>query len=307
MTESKHLPQETAMTESKRVSVIGLGLMGSAIARSLIRSGYEVTVWNRTHSKSESVAGDGATATRDLAEAISASPVSFWCLLDCQMVTELMDEPAVRSALAGKTVVNSVTGGPDDVARVAESAAKGNASFIDAKINFFPAQAGDEDAEMLSSGDNAAFLANEKLLRNIAGDCRFLSNEVTAASVLCAAVWTVDFAERCAYMEAAALVTAYGLSLEDFRLSASLRTAQFEKQNQALSDRFARGDFDGDQATVDIYADGVNPMLGAYRKVGLDAHMLEATGRYSKEAQRAGFGLKDISVIYHLLTREEGQ
>jgi 3-hydroxyisobutyrate dehydrogenase-like beta-hydroxyacid dehydrogenase len=38
---------------TKEVSVIGLGAMGSAIARLLLESGARVTVWNRTEAKAE--------------------------------------------------------------------------------------------------------------------------------------------------------------------------------------------------------------------------------------------------------------
>ena len=40
------------------VSVIGLGAMGSALARTLLRDGHRVTVWNRTSSKTESLVRD---------------------------------------------------------------------------------------------------------------------------------------------------------------------------------------------------------------------------------------------------------
>jgi 3-hydroxyisobutyrate dehydrogenase len=35
----------------RSVSVIGLGIMGSELARVLIERGYDVTVWNRTPEK----------------------------------------------------------------------------------------------------------------------------------------------------------------------------------------------------------------------------------------------------------------
>jgi len=288
--------------EPQRVSVIGLGSMGSAIARSLLRAGHDVTVWNRTEAKARAIAAEGATAAEDLAAAVAASPVSIWCLLDYQMIAGLMEQPGVRAALEGRTVIPSATGGPDDVALVAGVAEASGARLLDAKIMFFPAQAGDEDAELLLSGDEAAFSANSSWLRDVAGLCRYLGADVTAASVLYTAVWAYDFAARFAYMEAAALVRTSGLSLDDFARSAALRTAQFAAQNRELSDRFASGDFDGDQATVDVYAEGMAPMLGAFARLGLTAHMLEGVGRYSEAAQAAGCGLKDVSVIFDLLS-----
>jgi 3-hydroxyisobutyrate dehydrogenase-like beta-hydroxyacid dehydrogenase len=285
----------------KRVSVIGLGLMGSAIARSLVRAGHTVTVWNRTSSRAEVIAAEGASVARDPAEAVAASQASIWCLLDYPIIAEVMNQPDVHDALAGKTAVPSATGGPDEVALVAEALASAGAHHVDAKIMFFPAQAGDPDAELLLSGDRAAYEANRDWLGDVGGIHRFLGPDSTAASVLYTAVWAYDFAARFAFMEAAALVEASGLSLQDFAGSASRRTAQFAAQNQELIERFARGDFDGDQATVDIYADGMAPMLGAYRRVDLRALMLDGVGTYCEAAARAGYGLKDVSVIFDMI------
>lgn len=164
-----------------------------------------------------------------------------------------------------------------------------------------PGQAPESTAELLLSGDQQAFAQHKGLLSDLAGVCRNLGDDVAAASVLYTAVWSYDFASRFAYMEAAALVTASGLDLEDFTKSAALRTAQFPEQNAELSDRFTRNHFDGDQASVDIYAEGVPPMMGAFSAVGLKALLLEGVGRYSDAAEHAGYGQKDVSVIYDMI------
>jgi 3-hydroxyisobutyrate dehydrogenase-like beta-hydroxyacid dehydrogenase len=44
----------------KDVSVIGLGVMGTALARALIDGGYRVTVWNRTSEKAQPLVEVGA-------------------------------------------------------------------------------------------------------------------------------------------------------------------------------------------------------------------------------------------------------
>src|SRR5277367_6267637 len=43
-----------------KVAFIGLGRMGSAIARNLLKAGHEVTVYNRTREKAEPLAAEGA-------------------------------------------------------------------------------------------------------------------------------------------------------------------------------------------------------------------------------------------------------
>jgi 3-hydroxyisobutyrate dehydrogenase-like beta-hydroxyacid dehydrogenase len=292
----------TVMSESReRVTVAGLGLMGAAIARGLLRAGHQVTVWNRTYGKTEGLAEHGAAAVRDLAEAIVASTIVLLCVLDYPVMVRLLDTPEIRKAVRGRTIIPMATGSPDDVDLVANLLQPLGASVLDAKIMFFPAQVGDDDAELLLAGDEKAFRAYSGLLQDVGGICRYLSADVAAASVLYTAVWTYDFAARFAYMEAAALVEKSGLDLHDFEKSAALRTAQFPEQNQELSERFRNNDFEGDQATLDIYAEGMRPMLSTFRKQGMPAFLLEGVGKYTEAAKKEGRGRQDVSVVFDMI------
>jgi 3-hydroxyisobutyrate dehydrogenase-like beta-hydroxyacid dehydrogenase len=51
------------------VALIGLGMMGTGIAKSLLRAGHRVTVYNRTLSKAEALRPDGAIVAASVAEA----------------------------------------------------------------------------------------------------------------------------------------------------------------------------------------------------------------------------------------------
>ena len=51
------------------VALIGLGKMGTGIAKSLLRAGHRVTVFNRTQSRAEALRADGAVVAASVAEA----------------------------------------------------------------------------------------------------------------------------------------------------------------------------------------------------------------------------------------------
>jgi 3-hydroxyisobutyrate dehydrogenase-like beta-hydroxyacid dehydrogenase len=51
------------------VTVIGLGLMGTALARGLLRSGARVTVWNRSIAKAAPLVAEGAALAPSAAAA----------------------------------------------------------------------------------------------------------------------------------------------------------------------------------------------------------------------------------------------
>ena len=61
------------------ISVIGLGAMGSALARTLLGAGRNVTVWNRSPEKIQSLVALGALGSSNFGDALAASP-SGYCL-----------------------------------------------------------------------------------------------------------------------------------------------------------------------------------------------------------------------------------
>ena len=60
----------------KKVSGLGLGAMGLAIARLYVDAGYEVTLWNRTPGKADELVKQGAVLARSAHEALRASRVA---------------------------------------------------------------------------------------------------------------------------------------------------------------------------------------------------------------------------------------
>jgi 3-hydroxyisobutyrate dehydrogenase-like beta-hydroxyacid dehydrogenase len=74
------------------VGLIGLGNMGSAMARSLLRAGHRVTVYNRTRQRAEALRAEGAIVAATPAEACRGDAV----------ITMLADDKAVESQVFGR-------------------------------------------------------------------------------------------------------------------------------------------------------------------------------------------------------------
>ena len=59
--EGRSLAGRERMERMERIAFIGLGIMGSPMARRLLAAGYPVTVWNRTASRAEPLQAEGAS------------------------------------------------------------------------------------------------------------------------------------------------------------------------------------------------------------------------------------------------------
>ena len=76
-----------------KIAFIGLGNMGSGIASCIQRAGRDLTVWNRTASKADSIVAAGAT--------LAASPAAAAAEADV-VITSLMDDTSVLDMVSGE-------------------------------------------------------------------------------------------------------------------------------------------------------------------------------------------------------------
>ncbi|MGI3786112.1 MAG: NAD(P)-dependent oxidoreductase [Janthinobacterium lividum] len=116
-----------------RAAVLGTGVMGAGMVRSLRRAGIEVDVWNRTREKADPLADDGARVCATAAEAVADADVVLLMLFDTAAVLEVMTEslPAVENSAVW---VQCSTIGPEGTAQVADLASRYGAPFVDAPV-----------------------------------------------------------------------------------------------------------------------------------------------------------------------------
>jgi 3-hydroxyisobutyrate dehydrogenase-like beta-hydroxyacid dehydrogenase len=92
------------------IGFIGLGNMGHGMATNLLKAGHQITVYNRSPGKAETLVQQGATAARNVAEA-STGEVVFTMLSDDEAVENVAfgENGIVASLAPGATHVSSST------------------------------------------------------------------------------------------------------------------------------------------------------------------------------------------------------
>src|SRR3981081_1744245 len=85
--------REPEMEDAMDVGLIGLGRMGTGIAKSLLRAGHHVTLYNRTRERAEALRKDGAAVAGSVAEACRGDAV----------LTMLADDAALEGAGVGES------------------------------------------------------------------------------------------------------------------------------------------------------------------------------------------------------------
>lgn len=126
--------------------------MGAGMARSLLREGIAVTVWNRTAQRSESLSGDGAVVALDPVEAVADADVVVAMLFDTAATLEVM--ALVLPAMKDNAVfLQCATVGVDGAARTASLAAEQGVAFLDSPVLGTKAPAEQGKLVILASGD----------------------------------------------------------------------------------------------------------------------------------------------------------
>ncbi len=87
------------------VSFLGTGLMGKPMAMNLIKSGYQVTVWNRTLSKAAELMSAGARLAKSPADAVRNAEAVVLMLENGAVVTDLLFTQGVANACREGTLV----------------------------------------------------------------------------------------------------------------------------------------------------------------------------------------------------------
>ncbi|QFZ17913.1 NAD(P)-dependent oxidoreductase [Saccharothrix syringae] len=113
--------------------VLGTGLMGAGMARSLLRAGLEVVVWNRRADKARPLAEAGARVAEDPASAVGDADVVITMLFDADSTAEVMAE-ALPAVPKGATWLQCATVGLDGAERLAALAAEHGVDLVDAPV-----------------------------------------------------------------------------------------------------------------------------------------------------------------------------
>jgi 3-hydroxyisobutyrate dehydrogenase len=125
--------------------------MGQGMARSLLRAGHPVTVWNRTADKAAPLARDGARVASSPEDAVRDADVVLTMLFDVESVLGTMAR-AVDDLSAEAVWVQSSTIGVDGAGRVATFATDHGLRLVDAPVLGTRKPAEDGTLVVLASG-----------------------------------------------------------------------------------------------------------------------------------------------------------
>src|SRR4030095_13377151 len=154
----------------KRLGIIGVGLLGSAVASSLLKGGFEVAAYDTRPEQVKGLQAQGLIAAARLAQAAAEADPVFTILPSLESVetTILGTGGLIETAPQNCTVIQMSTVSPNLTRRLAKVVAAKRLGFLDAPMSGTSAMVERGDCAIFVAGDRKSAAACQSVLRAIA-------------------------------------------------------------------------------------------------------------------------------------------
>lgn len=285
------------------VSVIGLGVMGSSLARTLLSNGHNVTVWNRTRAKAETLVRDGAILAPSVASAVGASPIVLVCVEDYKVTRSLLETKEVAPSLAGRVLVELSTGTPQD-ARDAEAwARERGAEYLDGAIMATPSQIGRPDTPIFASGSEKAFRRSEPILKTLAGNLVYMGESVGAASTWDLATLSCLFGAALGFLHGARIFESEGLRVSDLGSMIANISPVLGEMIKHTGEVIQTRTYENPESSVKTCTVGFELFVKQAREAGINSEFPTFALGLSRKAMAAGYGEEEFAALIKVLRR----
>ena len=290
------------------VSMLGLGYMGSALARAFLAQQHAVTVWNRTASKAQPLAEAGANVAASVAEAIAASDVTVVCVSDYHGSDALLRTAEIAGRLKGKTLVQLTTGTPEEARSGAAWAAEHGVTYLDGAIMASPLEVGTPDGTLLYAGPQAAFDRYKPLLLSLGGNSVFVGESPGHAAAFEGSLLSFLYASWIGFLHGAALCESEGMSIESY-LSATLQmlTGLLTPLVTSAAEMAGQRSYASAVSSLNANTIALEHIVQFCDESGVDRALPACLVGALQRATAAGLGEKDLAAVFEIFRKKGGE
>lgn len=284
------------------VTVIGLGLMGRALAKAFMNAGHPTTVWNRTPSRAEGLVAEGAALAASVGAALAASPITVCCVSDYESLRRLYE--VADGELVGRVLVNLTSGDSAQAADMAHWTQSRGARYVDGAIMAIPPAIGTTDATILISGPREDYESSRAALDAL-GTVTYLGEAPGLSALYDAAGLTMMWSVLNAWLHGVALLRTAGIDAQTYT-GFAVRMA--EGTTGWLADYAEQIDtetYPPDDATLDTHAGGMAQLLSQSEALGVNADLPRLFKALADRAVAAGDGGRSYPALIAQFTPTE--
>lgn len=281
-----------------RVAVLGVGKMGTAIARELGKSGKSVILWNRTKGISEALAAEfsNLTVASSPGEALAEADIAI-TFFSSGPITEsvLLDDPEVLAqSKSSLIIVDMGTSGVDTAQKLGKVISQANRKFVDAPVSGSVATIASHQLLVMASGDTSDIEVIEELMSVFAKKV-ICVGDVGAGQVMKLVVNSIVHALNIAVGEGLVLASKFDLDLSSVYdvLQESVVAAPYVLYKRA-------GFLDPKNPVamrIDTAAKDMALVLELAETRGLQLEMAETVAHIYSQTSEKGYGGNDMASV----------
>jgi 3-hydroxyisobutyrate dehydrogenase-like beta-hydroxyacid dehydrogenase len=289
----------------KRVGIIGLGLLGSAVASRFLEGGFEVAGYDTRPEQVKALQAKGLKAASNLAEAAADADAVFTILPSLESVETTMigARGLIETAPPRCTLIQMSTISPELTRRLGAAAAVKGLGFLDAPMS--------GTSTMVQRGDCAIFVAGD---RAQADACRPIFDAIAKKTVFVGEIGMASLAKLATNLlvglNTAALAEAFALAAKGGLAPTALLeilkgSAADSKMLEVRGPLMASHRFDP-QMKIDLFWKDFKLMLEEGRRLGVPLPLTSVTQQLVTATAAAGRGEEDLAAIFTTLEKLAG-
>ena len=287
-----------------KIGFIGLGVMGGPMAGHLSKSGFQVSVFNRTYEKSSKWTSQyKGTVCDSLSELSSSSEFIILCVRNDQDVKDIINgkQGIIDSLKPGTIIIDHTTTSADLSKKINELLSGIGCFYIDAPISGGQLGAESGTLSIMAGGDKKAFDASKKILTSYSKFFKYMgssgSGQLTKmVNQICIAGLIQALAEGINFSAKVGLNTA---DVMDVITKGAAQSWQMENRWQTMVD----DEYDFGFA-VDLMRKDLDIVLKQAKEINMELEITDLVNNYYKEIQELGGGSWDTSSLLKRIKKE---
>jgi 3-hydroxyisobutyrate dehydrogenase-like beta-hydroxyacid dehydrogenase len=279
------------------ISVLGTGLMGTAMGQAILNAGISLVVYNRTKERTQTLVEADATAATTAAKAISASDISIFVMLNGKAVLETL-ATIPSEAMKGKIIISASSATVEEGNRMQDIVEQAGGQFADMSIEIGADLLSTSQGVVSIGASEATFAAIQPILSKFcaevkrigeAGDARKLESIALVGSMLAGV--------NIAYMTAFA--QKMGIAPEIYEPY----IAMYEPAASYVIDKMTAHNYDEILASIENYVQGLTTSIENAKALNIPTGVLKESLEIYKKAVSMGYAGKDGTAVIEALLK----
>ncbi len=289
----------------RRIGIIGVGLLGSAVAERLLKGGFEVTGYDTRPEQVEALRPYGLKAAASTAEAALGADLVFTILPSLESVDAAIRGAGglVETAPRNATLIQMSTISPALTRRLGEAAASRGLGFLDAPMSGTSTMVERGDCTIFVGGDRGRAEACQPVFDAIAKKTVYVG-EIGMAMLAKLATNLLVGLNTAALAEALVLGAKGGLA-PGVLLDILRESAASSKMLEVRGPLMVGHTFEP-QMKVDLFLKDFTLMLEEGHRLGVPLPLTSLTRELTTATSAAGHGNEDLAAIITVLERLAG-